>query len=186
MLHGRTVRSTIPRGRVRSIHLAFDKTGFTVVDFRDVPGRNIVDLTELDQPFLVERDVLHMAEPIVLLAHEDPEKLHAARVEIDYEELEPEFDPERSDGILKQMEIVKGDVDAALARADVIVEGTYRTGHQEHVYIEPNAVIAVPEEGGITVYGSMQCPFYAHKALKSLFGPEAKVRVVQTETGGGF
>ena len=47
-------------------------------------------------------------------------------------------------------------------------------------------MIAVPEDGGITVYGSMQCPFYAHKALKSLLGPDARVRVVQTETGGGF
>src|SRR5207248_4183322 len=35
-------------------------------------------------------------------------------------------------------------------------------------------------------HGSLQCPFYALKALKSLLGPEAKVRVIQTETGGGF
>src|SRR5918996_6050337 len=73
-----------------------------------------------------------------------------------------------------------------MATADVVVEGTYRTGHQEHVYIEPNAVIAVPEEGGVTVHGSMQCPFYVIKALKSLLGAHAHVRVVQTETGGGF
>src|SRR6478609_7747989 len=96
MLHGRTIRSTIPRGRVRSIKLDFDVTGFTVVDHHDVPGRNIVDLIEQDQPFLVERDVRHMAEPILLLAHEDPEKLHAARVEIEYEEQTPLFDPEVS------------------------------------------------------------------------------------------
>jgi hypothetical protein len=56
----RTIRSTIPRGRVRSIKLDFDVTGFTVVRHRDVPGRNIVDLIEQDQPFLVERDVRHM------------------------------------------------------------------------------------------------------------------------------
>src|SRR6478672_3881226 len=103
MLHGRTIRSTIPRGRVRSIRLDFDQTGFTIVDYRDVPGRNIVDLIEQDQPYLVERDVRHMAEPILLLAHEDPERLNAARVEIEYDELEPEFDPEHSDGILKAL-----------------------------------------------------------------------------------
>ena len=66
------------------------------------------------------------------------------------------------------------------------MEGTYRTGHQEHVYIEPNGVIAVPESGGVVVYGSLQCPFYVHKALKSLLGDHAHVRVVQTETGGAF
>ena len=186
MLHGRTIRSTIARGRVRSIRLDFDPAGFTVVDYRDVPGRNIVDLIEQDQPFLVERDVRHMAEPILLLAHEDPERLNAARVEIEYDEDEPLFDPEESRAILKALEIVKGDVERALAGADVVVEGTYRTGHQEHVYIEPNGVIAVPENGGVAVFGSMQCPFYAIKALKCLFGASAAIRVVQTETGGGF
>src|SRR4051812_19197883 len=186
MLHGRTIRSTIPRGRIRSVRLDFDQAGFTVVDHHDVPGRNIVDLIEQDQPFLAERDVRHMAEPILLLAHEDPEKLRAARVEIEYEDQAPLFDPEQSTGILKQIDIVKGDVDAAMASADVVVEGTYRTGHQEHVYIEPNGVVAVPEGGGVAVYGSMQCPFYVIKALKCLFGAHANVRVVQTETGGGF
>src|SRR5207342_3412414 len=127
--------------------LDFDITGFTVVDHRDVSGRNIVDLIEQDLPFLVERDVRHMAEPILLLAHEDREKLHAAHVEIEYEELEPVFDPEQSLGVLKQIDIVKGAVEVALGTADVVVEGTYRTGHQEHVYIEPNGVIAVPEDG---------------------------------------
>jgi CO/xanthine dehydrogenase Mo-binding subunit len=186
MLHGRTVRSTIPRGRVRSIKLDFDPTGFTVVDYRDVPGRNVVELIEKDQPFLVERDVRHMAEPILLLAHENIEVLNAARVVIEYDEDVPVFDPELSDGILKAIDIVKGDVEAALASADHVVEGTYRTGHQEHVYIEPNGVVAIPENGGVAVLGSVQCPFYALKALKSLFGPDAKIRVVQTETGGGF
>src|SRR3954471_13569286 len=181
MLHGRTIRSTIPRGRVRSIKLDFDPTGFTIVDYRDIPGRNIVDLIEQDQPFLVEREVRHMAEPILLLAHESAEKVHAAQVEIDYDEQEPLFDAEQSDGILKQISIVKGDVDAAMHGADIVVEGTYRTGHQEHVYIETNGVIAVPEDGGVAVYGSMQCPFYAIKALKCLLGAHAKVRVIQTE-----
>ncbi len=40
---------------------------------------------------------------------------------------------------------------------------------------------------GVTVWGSMQCPYYVHKALVKLFGlPEEKIRVIQTETGGGF
>ncbi len=70
----------------------------------------------------------------------------------------------------------------------MVVEGEYRTGHQEQLYIEPNGVIAVPgADGAITVYGSMQCPYYVHRALRILLGlPDDKVRVVQTETGGGF
>lgn len=186
MLHGRTIRSTIPRGRVRSIGLDFDKTGFTIVDHRDIPGRNVCDLIEQDQPFLVERDVRHMAEPVLLLAHEDRERLLAVNVDIQYDAETPVFDPLESDGVLEAIDIAKGDVDAALATADVVIDGTYRTGHQEHVYIEPNGVVAVPEENGVVVYGSLQCPFYVIKGLKSLLGANTHVRVVQTETGGGF
>ena len=194
MLHGRTIRTTIARGRIRSIRLDFDTTGFTIVDHRDIPGRNIVALIEPDQPFLVERDVRHVAEPVLLLAHENRETLLAANVVIEYERETPVFDPEQSTVTFKSLTIDKGDVERALAAADVIVEGTYRTGHQEHVYIEPNGVIAMPERGpvagmerdGVAVHGSIQCPFYVVKAMHSLLGPDAYVRVVQTETGGGF
>ena len=188
MLHGRTIRSSVPRGRIKSIRYDFDTTGFTIVDYHDVPSKNAVDLMSQDQPFLAEHDVKHMAEPIVLLAHEDKEKLNSAKVVIEYEEQEPLFDPEKSDLVFKTVEILKGDTNAALAGSDlVIVEGTYTTGHQEHVYIEPNGVIAVPEAGGIAIFGSVQCPFYVIKALRCLLGSaHPNVRVVQTETGGGF
>src|SRR5687768_6786252 len=187
MLHGRTIRSAIPRGRIKSIRLDFDTTGFTVVDYRDVPAKNAVDLMSQDQPFLAETEIRHMAEPILLLAHEDKEKLNAANVEIEYEQEEPLFDPELSNEVFKSIDIVKGDSDAVLAGADVIIEGTYRTGHQEHVYIEPNGVIAVPEDGGVAIFGSVQCPFYVIKALRCLLGSaHPNVRVIQTETGGGF
>jgi CO/xanthine dehydrogenase Mo-binding subunit len=145
-----------------------------------------------DQPFLVESEVKHMAEPIVLLAHADKEKLLAANVVIEYDEEEPLFDPEKSTLSFKTIDIVKGEaestLEAAAKRDDVvIVEGTYRTGHQEHVYIEPNGVIAVPEDGGVAIYGSAQCPFYVIKALRCLLGSaHPNVRVIQTETGGGF
>ncbi len=188
MLHGRTIRSSIAKGRIKSIRFDFDTAGFTIVDCRDVPAKNAVDLMAQDQPFLAEVEVRHMAEAIVLLAHEDREKLHAAHVEIEYDEDEPLFDAERSSQVFKSIEMVKGDVDQAFSLEDVVVvEGTYRTGHQEHVYIEPNGVIAVPEEGGIAIFGSVQCPFYVIKALRCLLGSaHPNVRVVQTETGGGF
>lgn len=194
MLHGRTIRTTIARGRIRSIRLDFDTDGFTIVDYRDIPGRNVVALIEADQPFLVEREVRHMAEPVLLLAHEDREKLLSANVVIEYDRETPVLDPEQATVSLKSLVIDKGDVARALASAAIVVEGTYATGHQEHVYIEPNVVIAVPERGlvagveqdGVALHGSIQCPFYVVKAMHSLIGPDAFVRVVQAETGGGF
>jgi len=188
MLHARTIRSTIPAGELRGVRLDFDLAGFTVVDHRDIPagGRNVVALLQDDQPCLVEREIRHAAEPVLLLAHESREALLGARVTLDEARSEPVFDPLLSPKELKTILIEKGDVAKAFTRAAHIVEGEYRTGHQEHVYIEPNGVIAVPEDGGITVHGSIQCPYYVHKALEVLLGPSIRVRVVQTETGGGF
>ncbi len=189
MVHARTIRTTIPCGRLTNVRLDFDPAGFTIVDHRDIPasGRNVIALIENDQPCLVEREIRHVAEPVMLIAHEDREALWAARVELTEEPDEPLFDPERSPRLFKEILIEKGNAQRAMSRAAVVVEGTYRTGHQEHVYIEPNGVIAVPEDDGIVVYGSIQCPFYVHKALVALLGNSVNhVRVVQTETGGGF
>jgi CO/xanthine dehydrogenase Mo-binding subunit len=193
MLHARTIRSTVPAGEIAAIRFNFDTTGFTIVDFRDIPGRNIVALIEEDQPCLAERAIRHFAEPILLLAHEDRETLLAADVQIDYTPATPVYDPLTSPTVFKTIGIEKGRVEDGFALADVIVEGEYRMGHQEQLYIEPNGVIAMPGTGvpdqdeGITVSGSMQCPYYVHRALMVLLGlPAEKVRVVQTETGGGF
>ncbi len=169
------------------MHLDFDTAGFTLVDHRDIPGRNVVALIEDDQPYLVESEVRHAEEPVLLLAHEDRDALRSAEVRLAYRPGTPVLDPERSTRAFKEITIEKGDLARGFAEAHLVVEGEYRTGRQEHVYIEPNGVIAVPAEGGMTVYGSLQCPYYVHKALVGLLGlPHDKVRVVQTETGGGF
>ena len=187
LLHARTIRSTIPAGEIRDIRLNFDADGFTVVDFKDIPGRNLVALIDEDQPCLAERAIRHVAEPILLLAHEDRDRLRAADVQIDYTPRTPNFDPRKATQTFKTVTIEKGRLDEGFAAADIVIEGEYRTGHQEQLYIETNGVIAVPEHGGITVYGSMQCPYYVHHALTVLLAlPDDKVRVIQTETGGGF
>ena len=92
-----------------------------------------------------------------------------------------------SDLCFKKIAIDKGDIDLGFRNADFVIGGEYRTAHQEQLYIETNGVIAVPGDGQMTVYGSLQCPYYVHKALVVLLKlPPDRVRVVQTETGGGF
>jgi CO/xanthine dehydrogenase Mo-binding subunit len=188
MLYGRTIRSPVARGVLRGVRLGVGEAdGFTVVDHRDIPGVNVVTLIEDDQPALVEREIRHAAEPVLLLAHADRARLAAAEAVLDIEAGTPVLDYEASEIELKRLCIEQGDVDAAFARADLVVEGEYRTGHQEQLYIETNGVIAVPEDGGITLYGSLQCPFYVQRALRALLAlPADRVRVVQMETGGGF
>jgi len=189
LLHARTIRSTIPSGTIAGIRFNFDTTGVTIVDHRDIPGRNIVALIEDDQPCLAAGTIRHVAEPILLIAHEDRERLRAAEVAIDYRATAANFDPQASTTAFKAISVDKGDADAGFAAADLVVEGEYRLGHQEQLYIEPNGVIAVPDDDGrgVTLYGSLQCPYYVHRALMVLLGLAGdKVRVVQTETGGGF
>ena len=188
MLYGATIRSTFPRARIVGRRVAL-RDGFVVADHRDIPGSNYVALIETDQPCLAVVEVRHVAEPILLVAHADRHALLDAesRITINYAEGEPNYDPEASDVCFKRIAITKGDVDRALLNAECLVEGEYRTGHQEQLYIETNGVIAVPGDGEMTVYGSLQCPYYVHKALVVLLGlPPDKVRVIQTETGGGF
>lgn len=202
MIYGATVRSPIARGRLGGItfapHINWDE--FTIVTASDIPGANVVALILNDQPYLADKLINHAEEPILLLAHADKYLLEEARraVHLDIEPLPAVFTIEDSlskkevvwgeDNRFKSFTIEKGNVDAAWNEAYAIVEGEYTTGAQEQLYIEPQGVIAVANpQDGVTVWGSMQCPYYVHKALIGLFNlPPEKVRVIQTVTGGGF
>ena len=202
MIFGATVRSPVARGRILGIHFepGIPWEEFTVVTAKDIPGKNCVALLIDDQPCLAAEFVNHPEEPVVLLAHPDKYLLEEARraVRIEIEPLPTVFSMDDSlarkhviwgtDNIFKSYQVNKGHVEAALREADLIVEGTYETGAQEQLYIEPQGMIAQANaEEGVTVWGSLQCPYYVHKALVVLFGlPKDRIRVVQAETGGGF
>jgi CO/xanthine dehydrogenase Mo-binding subunit len=202
MLHGVTVRSPVARGVLRHVDygagVPWDE--ITVVTAADIPGRNVVPLILDDQPCLAAERINHAEEPVLLLAHADRELVEEARrlVRLEIDPLEPVFSMDEAlsgariiwgdDNLFKSYLVGRGDVDAAFAAAPLIVEGDYETGAQEQLYIEPNGMLAVADEAsGVTVWGSMQCPYYIHNALASLFAlPVERIRVVQMETGGGF
>ncbi len=192
--YGATIRSTQPRARFIGVELddAFDWKRVVVVTADDIPGENVVSLIDADQPVLVPvgGEIRHQAEPCVLLAAPDRATLREARrhVTLRTEALPPVFDPIESEQEFAHYTVETGDAAAAMATAALVIEGTYRVGHQEQLYIENQAMIAVPrEDGGVTVHGSLQCPYYIHKAMKRALdmGDELAV-VVQAETGGGF
>jgi CO/xanthine dehydrogenase Mo-binding subunit len=202
MLYGVTVRSSIARGRIKNISFDGDLPWheFTIVSAKDIPGENYVALILNDQPYLAAEIINHPEEPILLLAHSDKYLLEEARrnVRIEFDELPAIFTLEDSvnkkeivwgeDNVFKSFLVDKGNVDDVWSTADHIIEGEYHTGAQEQLYIENNGAIAIANaDEGVTVWGSMQCPYYVHKALVKLFAlPEEKIRVIQTETGGGF
>jgi CO/xanthine dehydrogenase Mo-binding subunit len=192
--YGATIRSTDAHARLVALEPedGVDWSQVVLVTAADIPGENLVASIKDDQPILVPLggEIQHHAEPLALIAAPDRALLHAAkrRVRVITEPLAPVFDPHASDHDFAHYEIERGDLAAGFAQADMILEGEYRVGHQEQLYIENNAMIAVPEaDGGVTVTGSLQCPYYVHKALKRGLGlTDRQARVVQAETGGGF
>lgn len=208
-LHGATVRSSRPRARIVGIELdeAFDWSDVTVVTADDIPGENVVALMTDDQPVLARGEVRHVMEAVALVAAPTRDKALAAakHVIVQYEDLEPLFDPEAAehhptrifgeDNVFKRIEIVRTqpperrteETGEILSGSTVFVhDGTYRVGLQEQLYIEPQGMLAIPDEGGrLTIIGSLQCPYYVHKALKRVLGHE-DFHVVQAVTGGGF
>jgi CO/xanthine dehydrogenase Mo-binding subunit len=202
MLYGRTVRSKIMRGKIKEIKFGgdIDWNEYVIVSAKDIPRKNCIALILDDQPCLADAVVNHPEEPILLLAHADPHKLWKAidAVSIEYDELPSLLTIEESeegreiiwgsDNVFKKFLIEKGDVESVWEKAAHIIEGEYFTGAQEQLYIENNGMIAsFDTDHGLTVWGSLQCPYYVHKAMMALFAlPEDKVRIVQTETGGAF
>lgn len=200
-LWGATVRSPAARGRIRDVRFGpgVDWSEFVVVDHRDIHGRNTVLLIQEDQPVLASDYVRHVHEPVVLLAHPSREEVRRAvqQVEVVVDPEPPALDfrllpnPDQiqfgTDNVLEELRIEKGRFEEAMAAAPVVVEGMYETGAQEHLYIEPQGMLAWEDGGVVTVSGSMQCPYFVLDALCFALGMDPdRVRVIQATTGGGF
>ncbi|MFN8177480.1 MAG: xanthine dehydrogenase family protein molybdopterin-binding subunit [bacterium] len=193
---GATVRTTEPHGRLVRLEKdpAFPWRDVVVATAADVPGRNVVPLIVEDQPALVSNVFLHAEEPVALVAAPDRELAESAvqAIRVVTESLPPVLDIDEAlalgaGHLFKRIDIAKGDPDAALASADVVVEGEYVFGSQEHVYIEPQGMQAEWSAGGVLLRGSLQCPYYVVKGVAPVLGLDPHdVRVIQTVTGGGF
>jgi CO/xanthine dehydrogenase Mo-binding subunit len=201
-LYGATVRSPVARGRLMGIKQDpnFDWTGITICTAADIPGENVIALMTDDQPVLVSGEIRHVTEPVALVAAATRDRALAAaeHIEVLYEPLPALFDPETSanhsdirifsdDNVFSHIVMEHGDGKAAIDTTDgLLIEATYRVGLQEQLYIEPQGMTAIPREGGgLTLFGSMQCPYYIVKALKRVLG-HSHLNVVQAVTGGGF
>jgi CO/xanthine dehydrogenase Mo-binding subunit len=205
MLHGVFVRSTHPYARIAGIDVseAAKVPGVhCVLTAADIPDdRLMVGSLFKDTPILAKDVVRHVGEPIVAIAAETLETAQAAAalVQVDYEPLEPVLTPEEAlkddaprlhpDGNLAaNLRNEVGDVEAALASADIVVEGTYTNEPIEHCYLEPQGGISfIDTDGVLTLMVCTQYPHFHHKQLVSVTGlPEDKIRVVQTVVGGAF
>lgn len=206
--HGATVRSQVAHGVLEGFDLdpTFDWSQVTVVTSADIWGKNVITLIEDDQPALapIGGRVMHKDEALALVAAPTRALAFAAarRVKPRITPLQPVFDVARAlaateqlygtTNVFKQLLIRKGhatdaELEAAFAGAAQVIEGTYVTSPQEQMYIEPQAMMAAWHHGRCHIVGSMQCPYYVHKAMKPLLACEADgVVITQSVTGGGF
>ena len=198
---GGTVRSKEAHARLLRVRCrdSFDWARVVMVTAADIPGRNVLELVEGDQPVLAEAILRHPEEPIALVAAPDKETLQRALEAIapETEPLEPVFDVDAAlagrvrifgdDNVFKCIEITRGDVAGALEAAAVVIEAEYTTGSQEHVYLETQGMQAEWDGHGVTIRGSLQCPYDLARGVSAVLGlPPGRVRVVQAATGGAF
>jgi len=195
-LYGAIVRSTIAHGNILSISFnkAFDFSDFVIVDHRDIEGRNVNVVLMDDQPFLAEKRVRFIGEPILLLAHRSQKMLKEAikHIDIEYELLEPVLTIQEAldrkniisgdNNIFETIQTLKGvEPDYQDLKS---LEKCYTTPHQEQLYLETQSMIARYSDGVIKIIGAMQCPFFVETALFELSGE--KIEIEQAPTGGAF
>jgi len=186
MLHAFTVRSSIAKGEILNIEYPKMPIGYEVIDYRDVPGKNIVKVIYDDMPIFAEKKVTYLYEPIALLV--GPEKSVLAellsQVKITYKEEEPLFDWTES---VIHYHFDKGEGEKAFVGKKKIIEFTYETSYQEQAYIETQGFIGYPEGDKTTLIGSIQCPYYVKNAVVEALGvDDSLVRVIQATVGGAF
>jgi len=210
MLHGRILRSPHPHARILSIDTSAAEAlagVHAVITGRDMPEPYcIIPWTRDETPLCVDR-VRFIGDGVAAVAALDEETairaLDAIRVE--YELLEPVLEPEaalrpdapqihdagkpgRNGNITKHVRLEFGDVDAALASSDVVIEGDYFFEGSTHAPIEPHCAIGWCDAlGRLTVWSSTQVPHYVQREIARVLDLDvATVRVVQPAVGGAF
>lgn len=186
MLHAKTLRSSHTRALIKEIKIPKLPEGFYIVDYKDIPGENYVKIIFEDMPVFAEKTVNYFGEPILLVVGDDKQTILNIidSIEVKYELLEPHYKYTKS---VLHSEYEKGNPDKAFANAVATINGEYSTGYQEHIYLEPQGVISLYDEGKITIIGSMQCPYYIKNAVMQVLSDDGTgVRIQQAVTGGAF
>ncbi len=205
MLYGVLVLSKYARARVKKIDVSKAKIlkGVkAVLTYKDIPGENQLGEVVADMPCLVPEgeEVRYHGDVVALVAADTLKiaKSAAKLVEVEYEELTPiltieealknEYKVHPNGNVLTSKRIRKGNIEAGFADSDVILEDDFYAHYQEQAYLEPQGILATFDNNyGITIYGSMQCPYYVQSAVPKVLGiPMNQVRVIQAETGGAF
>ena len=179
-----------------------------VLTAEGVPGQNAHGVIIPHQPVFVapgER-VRSIGDVLALVVGETEEiaRAAAALVKAEYRVLDGVFTPQEAlmpgapilhpprpgdepSNVMYGTHVEKGDVEAAMAEADIVLEGCFRTPFIEHAYLEPEAGTADLQDGVVTVYMASQALAFHQRGVAAILGlPPEKVRLVHISPGGGF
>ncbi len=204
MLYAKAARSKYPHALIKKINTEKAEAVpgvVTVLTHKDVPGLNGFGIVVPDQPVLCYDKVRYLGDAVAVVAAENLEAAERAAqlVEVDYEPLpvvsdlleamKPDAPKVHEKGNIQRHATVRmGDVERAFREAAVVVENTYRTGRQMHMFLEIEAGIGMlDDEGNIVLYVGGQSPYRDQMQVSRALGirPE-RIRVVSTPVGGAF
>lgn len=207
MLHAKLLRSTRAHARISSIDVTRARKlpgVLGVITGADLPKKyGILPWTQ-DETALALGKVRHVGEPVAAVAAVDEDTANAAvrLIQVEYEPLHAYLDPfesltrhdppihedHKTGNVSKHVHLSFGEVDAALAGADAVVEGDYFFHGTTHAPIEPHCAVArYGGDGVLTVWSSTQITHYVHRTLAQVLGlPAHRIRVIQPCLGGAF
>ena len=195
MIYGHLLYSTFHHGFIKKITYpdGYNLSEFTIVSANDIPGKNIVPEPVCDQPFIVEKEVFHVGQIILGIAHLCKQTLKdfIKSIKIEYKELPALIDTKKT--LKDEMnsfgrKIIIDHTKNVKPKGEWIhTHSVYYTPHQEHVYLEPQGMIAIynPEDKTMFVKGTMQCPFFVKDAVEAIMGDAIKEAIIETSEGIG-
>jgi len=196
-LHAVALPSPSAHGRIRRLSTAAAENApgvACVLTYENIPGENQIGGVIRDEPLLAENEVDFVGQPVALVVAESPEAARAAlsKIELDIEELEPVFDPRaaaaRGSLIAPARTLSLGDVDQAWNDCSTIIEGRVESGAQEHIYLETQSCLAVPEQRGrLRLFSSTQSPTAVQRIVARVLGCSMHdIEVEVHRLGGAF
>lgn len=219
MLHARVLKSPHPHAVVKKIDTSrAEEVGAVVLTFKDVPNKlfcprlvSTPDATYKDWTVLTDRPRF-VGEPVAAVAAETEELAQKAleSIEVEYELLEPLFDPLESmregkprihekimlndrvidveNNIACRLELQEGELEEAFGKSDIVIEREFRTNKGYHNQLEPKVAVVKPEpDGGLTIWCTTQTIHNTRLLISEIFDiPVSKINVKKIALGGGF
>ena len=201
MLYAHTIRSPVAKGRLQSIECGKLPSGYTLIQAKDIPGKNLLDNSSM--PLLAADELSYIGEPVALLLGPDKNILEDCinKCTVIAAEEEPVFSYNHSNTgmIAAERDMLFGNTETAFTGAAHVVQNEYNTGIQEHWYAEPSGAVTWFEQRDdenrqdrntkkknefLIVRTATQWPYHVRRSVAQALGlPASAVLVKPTITG---